>query len=441
MHEIDPEARQVVRTMIATVLGTTVAGAAEDGCRELRALLLEQGGTPQATSLVYGDHLPAASAALLNGVMARALDYCDAMAPGLHLGSSLIPAALAAAELRGGISGADLVTAIAVGAEVGSRLNLTEALYDGLDPTGVVAPIAATATAGRILGLSTDQLVMALGLAFNRAGGSFQSNVDGSLAVRLIQGWAAEAGVTCALWAQRGFTGPRRFLDGVYGYAHLYGRDQVDTTALVKDLGHRYALTGMMFKKFPSCGLSQAVTELALQAHRSGISADEVDRVEVVLPPYAYRLVGHPFAPGANPRVDAQFSAQFCVANALLHGSSKLEHFTSAAVTSSKATAELAARVHVTADPALDARGHSAADLIVITRGSRHSFGLDIAPGFPGNALSPEDHDRRFRDCLAAAAYPLSDSQAGRLAESLQNLEDLPSATGMIADLISLDAR
>ncbi|MGP3943731.1 MmgE/PrpD family protein [Streptomyces sp. 6N106] len=170
-----------------------------------------------------------------------------------------MPAAFAAAEYSGGVSGEEFV-----------------------------APLAATATAGRILGLSADQLRAALGLAFNRAGGSFQSNVDGSLAVRLIQGWAAEAGVTCALWALRGLTGPRNFLDGVYGYTHLYGRGRTDAASLVKGLGEHYALTGTMFKKYPSCGLTQGVTELALRARRSGVRAERIDRVEVVLPPYAY---------------------------------------------------------------------------------------------------------------------------------------------------------
>lgn len=143
-------------------------------------MLLDQGGAPQATALVHGDRLPAASAALLNGVMARALDHCDAMAPGLPLGSSLVPAALAAAEYRGGVSGEEFVTAVAVGAEAGARLNLTGALYDGLDPAGVVASLAATATAGRILGRPAGRLRAVLGLVFDRAGGNFQSNVDGS---------------------------------------------------------------------------------------------------------------------------------------------------------------------------------------------------------------------------------------------------------------------
>jgi 2-methylcitrate dehydratase PrpD len=122
--------------------------------RPLRQLLLSRGGTGQARSLVFGDRLPAVAAAQLNGTMCRALDYCDAMAPGIHIGSSLLPAALAAAELRGGCSGAELLAALVVGNEVGARFNLSEAQYDGFDPTGVAIVFASTAAACRVLGLT-----------------------------------------------------------------------------------------------------------------------------------------------------------------------------------------------------------------------------------------------------------------------------------------------
>jgi hypothetical protein len=69
--------------------------------------------------------------------MARALDFCDSMAPGPHPGSAVIPAALAAAELAGACSGRDFISAVAVGTEVASRLNLSEAAYNGFDPTGI----------------------------------------------------------------------------------------------------------------------------------------------------------------------------------------------------------------------------------------------------------------------------------------------------------------
>ena len=178
--------------------------------------------------MVFGDRLPAAARRSFNGTMCRALDYCDAMAPGPHIGSSLFPAALAAAELAGGCSGAEFVAALAAGAELSSRFNLSESQYDGFDPTGVrwcsPRPLPRRASCK----LTPAQTLHALALAFNRCGGSFQSNIDGTLAVRVIQGWVAETGIDCAQMAQRGITGPTNFLAGTTAIAHLYGRDRLD---------------------------------------------------------------------------------------------------------------------------------------------------------------------------------------------------------------------
>ena len=233
-------------------------------------MLVEAGGAPQATVLVYGDRLPARAAAQLNGTMCRALDFCDAMAPGPHIGAALFPAALAAAELAGGCSGEEFLTALVAGAELSSRLNLSEAQYDGFDPTGIVVVFSAAAAASRILGLTAEQTLHALALAFNRCGGSFQSHVDGSLGVRVVQGWVAEAGVQCAQMAQRGITGPVNFLSGHYGFAHLYGRGTLDAESVTRGLGETWKVANVVFKKYPSCGVTQGVTELAL---RLGVGA------------------------------------------------------------------------------------------------------------------------------------------------------------------------
>src|SRR5699024_4507332 len=99
-----------------------------------------------------------------------------------------------------------------------------EAQYDGFDPTGVAGVMGATAAAARIVGLPTEKTLHALALAFNRCSGSFQSNIDGSLAVRLIQGWVAQVAVECVELARAGLTGPHRFLTGTYGYLRLFGR-------------------------------------------------------------------------------------------------------------------------------------------------------------------------------------------------------------------------
>ena len=45
--------------MVMAVCGTGIAGASEDGVQALRELLCEAGGAAQATTLIYGDKLPA----------------------------------------------------------------------------------------------------------------------------------------------------------------------------------------------------------------------------------------------------------------------------------------------------------------------------------------------------------------------------------------------
>jgi len=431
--DLPHDARLVMKRVLLTVLGTAIAGASEDGCDEVRELVSGWGGNYEATLLVHGTKLPAPQAALVNGVMCRALDYCDAMAPGVHIGSSLVPAALAAAELRGGCNGRDFLVALAVGAELASRMNLTEEAYNGFDPTGVAAIFGSTAVAARLLGLSAVQTHHALALAFNRCGGSFQSNVDGSLAVRFIQGWVAEMGVVCALLAQKGVTGPINFIEGVYGYAHLFGRDKVNPATFASGLGRDYVLSRMMFKNFPSCGLSQGATELAIRATETlKLDADNVASAEVRLPPYAFRLVGHEFAIGDNPRVNAQFSVQYCVANAILNRSSRLKHFRPETVRSPKVN-DLISRISVVSDSTMDSRGHTAVDLRLVTKtGGVFDEGLDISPGFPGNSLSEAAHLDRFLDCLDYAALPLRPGCGEEIIRNVNDLEALPDVRSLI---------
>ena len=446
---VPPEARRILRHIVRAVGGTALAGVAEDGITALRALLLERGGAPQAPLLVFGDRLPAVAAAQFNATLCRALDYCDAMAPGPHIGAALVPAALAAAELAGGCPGAEFEAALAVGAEVASRFNLSEAQYDGFDPTGICVVFGAAAAVARLLRLDETQTLHALALAFNRCGGSFQSHVDGSLGVRITQGWVAQAAVECAQMARLGITGPHQFLAGHYGYAHLYGRGTLDVAGVVADLGRAWRLERVVFKKYPSCGVTQGVTELALRlAARHGLKPADVARAEVRLPPYAHRLVGHSFRIGANPRVDAQFNAGYCVANAWLRGSSQLTHFSPDRVADA-ALRPLIARIDVVADPALDARGHTAVDLSVTTADGRTLHdGLDIAPGFPGAGLSDAEHRQRFHACVAhaaaiapAAGLPApTAAQVAAFEAALDSLDTLADVRDLAAALVATPA-
>jgi len=318
-------------------------------------------------------------------------------------------------------------------AEISSRLNLSESQYDGFDPTGIAVVFAPAAAAARILKLSPQQTLHALGLAFNRCGGSFQSNIDGSLAVRAIQGWVAETGVVCAQMAQRGFTGPENFLGGIYGYGYLYGRGRLDLPALADGLGRDWRLLKMMFKKYPSCGATQGMTELVLQlVDELDLQPEQVKSVRVVLPPYSFKLVGQPWRIGANPRVDAQFSAQYCAANAIVRRSSTLQHFRVEAVRDA-GVSRLIERITIEGDAALNPRGHTAVDVHLHTMdGKRHQRSLDIAPGFPGNALSDVQQRARFDACMDYSPHPLPAAQRAAFLQAVEQIDELPDARALL---------
>ena len=426
LEDLPPHAIDTIKNQLLAVAGTTVAGAFEEGCEQVVRLLRDLGGKKEATILVHGDRIPAHDAAFVNGLMARALDFCDAMAPGAHIGAATVSASLAASELAGGVGGGSFLAALAIGAEVASRLNLSEEAYDGFDPTGICVIFGVAAASSRILRLSKQETWNALALSFNRCGGSFQSNIDGCLGVRIIEGWVAEGGLMCARLAKAGITGPKNFLGGIYGYLHLYGRDRVRPEDLVQSLGEEYALERIVFKKYPSCGMTQGVTDMTLQLiSEEGVSAENVDKVLITVTPYAHKLVGHEFKIGDNARVDSQFSIQYCVANALIRGGSRLEHFEEGMVRAGEVQG-LVERIEVRPDRRLEARGHTPVDMLVRMKDGREiRRQIDIAPGFPGNPLKAEDHERRFRDCVAYAKRPIKEGRAIELISVIRDLEKI----------------
>lgn len=436
-RDIPASTLDVAKAELLGVLGTTIAGASTEGCDTVVNMAADIGGKPEASILIHGHRVPAQQAAFVNAVMARALDFEDSMIPGAHSGAAVVSAGLAAAELAGGASGEEFLAAVAVGTETAIRLNLGESQYDGFDPTGVCVPFGATAATASILGLSEEETWNALALAFCRCGGSFQANVDGALAVRMIQGWVSETGVTCARLAGRGITGPRNFLEGIYGYFHLFGRDRVEAGNVLAGLGTDYRLDRLVFKKYPSCGGTQSTTELVLDLLAEGeFTAEDVEHVEIRLVPYHYRLVGQPFEVGSNPKVNAQFSARYCAANALLRGSAILAHFEPDAIGDPEVL-RLVERIEVVPDPALDARGHTAAEVYLLTKaGKEYSSKMDIGPGFPGNPLSREQHLQRFWDCLAFPGNTSIDKSTGaeivRMVDHLEEMEDVRTMMSLL---------
>ena len=440
-HDLPEHAIEIGKTLVLTVLGTTIAGATTEGCEAVLDQVNEWGGRREATILFHGGQVPAHNAAFINSIMARALDYCDGMVPGMHLGSSCVPAALASAELAGGCSGKDFLTYLIVAAETAARINACS-IYDGFKPTGVCAIFATTAIAGRMLNLTPKQMLNALALAFNRTGGSFQSNIDAALAVRVVVGFASQGGIMCAQLAKKGITGPRNFLKGQYGYFHLFGDDTYDTQVLFGEWTRRFELTKVQFKRYPTCWPNTSSIDAILDLVREeGLAPEQVDHIDITMTPYPYTLVGHQFEIGDIPRVSAQFNVRYSVASALLRKDCKLEHVDEPAVRDPRIM-EIISKIDATADPDLEEQGHNAAVVRVKTKqGTVYEHAVLSPRGRPENPLTKKDHIDRFNDCFDYAGRTLPRENRAMILSMVGHLEELPDVRSLIPLLLSQEPK
>lgn len=414
-------------------LACAAAGSSAPGVAQARDLAAEWGGAAQASILAFGDKVPAHHAAWVNGTMAHARDYDDTHdAAVLHAGVSVVPAALAAAELRGGASGADFIAGVAAGLETICRLGVATQIgiiESGFMYTSLFGHFAATIAAGRVLGLNENQMVNALGIAYSQVSGNHQVTRDGALTKRMQPGFAAKAALISVQLALRNVRGAQATFEGLDGFLRVYLRDRCDREVLREGLGQRYEFTQLSYKPYPCCRFNHTAIEAALALRASkGIAAERVRRVRVGVNRQAYEAVCTPVEVRKLPPtiVHAQFSIPYNVAAALIDGGVKLGHFSESAIHRGDILA-LAQRVDAFVDDEIErewSRNISPAHLqIDMEDGTTHSRRVDLPLGHPSRPMSVADFDVKAMDCFRVSARPSGEKAPGQLRDLVDRLE------------------
>jgi len=427
---------------IFDTLACAAAGSSASAVSETRGLVAEWGGAPQATVLVFGDKVPAHHAAWVNGTMAHARDYDDTHdAAVLHAGVSVVPAALAAAELAGGVSGADLIAAVAVGLETICRLGVSTRIgivESGYMYTSLFGYFAATAAAARVLNLDVPQTVNALGITYSQVAGNHQVTRDAALTKRMQPGFAAKAAIVSCQLAQRGIRGAQATFEGADGFLRVYLRDKFDREMLRDGLGERFEFTNLSYKPYPCCRFNHNGIDAALVLREKlGGRVDGIRRIRAGLNNQCYEAVCTPVEVRKAPRtiVQAQFSIPYTVATALVDGGVRLGHFTDAGLKRQDILA-LAAKVetYVHADIERDfGRSVSPVHLeIEMEDGTTHVQRIDIPLGAPERPMSTADFDVKAKDCFKTAINPLSDTAHTQLRGLVDTLESAGDARDLL---------
>ncbi|MHB8499540.1 MAG: MmgE/PrpD family protein [Candidatus Acidiferrales bacterium] len=435
--DLSPAVTMSARRELVWCIGTAIAGANAPGSEEIRDFATESSGHPQATILGFGDQAPAHMAGLANATYAKAHEYEDKIwignTHGYGVGMAVVPAALAVAERKGGVSGDELLTAIAVATDVHARLLAApiDATFgkSGWNSAYLFSVFGATAAAAKIMGLDESATQNAMGLAYAQAAGNYQGQIEGVLGVRLQLGFAVRNGIMAADLAGRGITGIKQFLTGRYALYPLYfGDREVDLESVTEGLGTKFRGERLGFKGYP-CGLVAHPAMDALRTLAGSYAPEDVVAVRVFGDEHM-RIMTDPRDVRKNPRnfIDAQFSIPWAIACVIVDGTVKLQHYEAPALADPRyRTLAQLVDVRLEGD-----RGSSCVELEL--RGGRtlRSIDVKVAHGHPDNPRSNAEIAEVFRDCLAFGPKNKARAQAARLPEMVLDGDSIPDTDALM---------
>ena len=422
---------------ILDTFGCLLGGSGEPGIAELFGIVDGWGGAEQSQVMLRQRRLPAPHAALMNASMAHALDFDDTLDHGgsIHPGASVLGASFAVSDLLGGVSGQDLLLAIALGLDVSCRIALASTLDRGWHRTAAIGVFGAAAAAGKLLGLGAEQMVNALGIAFSQAAGNRQCIVDGALTKRLQAGQAASSGVLAALLAREGFTGAHNIFLGRFGFFELYQPDGYDAAKLTEELGRAFRGDELSFKPY-ACGRPQhAMLDAAIAAREqlrlgTSVAMGEIAEVRVAGPATMVDEASFGAAHKRRPTqiVEAQFALPYLIATAIVHGCVGIEE-----VADIHGAEVLDLAVRVSGSPA----GREAGGVTIRLRDGRSATGKVGPPlGSPANRMSSEQLTMKFAGCARHAVRPLSDDTVHATIQMLRHLEEVPNVSVVLRPFV-----
>ncbi len=379
-----------------------------------------------------------AGAALLNGTLAHSLDFDDTHAAGsLHPGAPVIPAALAAGEMAGA-SGSDVLAAIIAGYEVTCRIALAlpaGAHYQrGFHPTATCGVFGAAAAAGRIFGLSGDEIASAMGIALSQSAGSLQFLSNGAWTKRFQVGWAAMAGLTAATLAREGFKGAAQALEGKAGFLAAYAPNPIPERA-TQDLGTVFELMKTAVKPYPSCRYGHAGIDamLALRTQHD-LKPEEIESITYGTSRSGMILVGEPREKRINPQniVDGQFSGVFVLATALAIGAMGWDSY---AELQNPVIRALLPKVTCEDDPDIEAEfpANMSGRVTVRARGQSFTKTVIIPKGEPDNFLTESELRAKFAGLVDSVLGPTRSAALAAAALAIDTSDDVGTLARMSA--------
>jgi len=444
LNALPPEVIEAAKTNIFDTMACATGGISAVGVRDMVDLVADWAGKPEASIWCTDLRVPAPMAAWVNGMMSHARDFDDTHdAAVLHAGVSVVPAAIAAAEVTPGATGEDLIAGVIVGLELISRLGVATRvgiIESGYMYTSLFGHFAATAAAARVMRLDAAQIRNALGIAYSQAAGNHQVTRDAAVTKRIQPGFAAKTGLISVAMSKIGIRGAQDTFEGIDGLFRTYLHNRYDPERLRDGLGSRFDFVELSYKPYPCCRFNHTGIDAALSLRAQlGGDLSKVRAIRVGVNNQAHEAVCTPLDMRRAPTtiVQAQFSIPYTVATALVTGGVSLNDLSDEGLTRPEVLA-LAARTEcmVNADIEKDwGRTVTPAHLEIETETGTHSCRVDYPKGHMRNPMSRADFEAKMLGCLAASGFDWPTDTVTRFRDAVDTLEHLPKGANILDSL------
>ena len=397
------------------------------------AVVFSGGGT--SSLLARPEKVSAADAALANGTAIHGFEIDDAhVSSSHHPGAVTLPASLAVGEAQHS-SGAQILTALAAGYEVGIRVGICAGVThstSGYHVTGTVGTLGAAAAAAQLLRLPPGKTAHALGLGATQAAGLYSARTAG-MAKRFHAGRAAQSGVIAAYLAEKGFTGSLEALEAPFGgfMSTLHG--QSDPGSILAELGERWETSRVGLKPYAACASAHTTIDGVRELKRRGLSAANLERLTIHMSKKGQVNIGWPYHPAEI--ITAQMNGYYAAAVTLIDGEAFIDQYTEDRIADPKILA-LVPRIEIIHDPDLDrggaAKRHAVKIDAALKDGSTLSAYVEQRRGSADHPLSAAEVEQKFS---RLAATFLAEAAIGELIEIVGQLElqpDLKRLIGLI---------
>lgn len=416
--------KEAARTMLNWV-GCTLGGSRHETVDIAISAMAPFSGPAQASILGRKERLDILNAALINGISSHVLDYDDTHSRNIiHPAGPVISAILALSEHHP-VSGNEFVNALVLGVDAECRIgnSVYPKHYDvGWHITGTAGVFGAAAASGKLLGLSEQQMLWALGLAATQPVGL--QEMFGSMTKSFHPGRAAQNGLTAALLASKNFTSSEQSLEAKYGWANVVSAAH-NYDDITKRLGESFEISKNTYKPF-ACGVVMHPTiDGCIQLRNENkLSADEIDRIELRVHPLVMQLTSKK---SPQTGLEGKFSIYHAASAALVEGSGGIEQFSDRAVRD-RTIASLRDRVSTVVDSSLHEDQVRIA--LVTKNGRRLEKFVEHAVGSLDHPMSDKDLEAKFTGLANGVLTP---DRQRKLMDLCWSVEGLPKA-GAVAD-------